>query len=441
MAGLFDNIHLGLKRDDAIAILTKQVVDLESASDFYMACSHLINFPCDETEEALILFLSRSSADNAVRLAQRKAIEVLARLKSNRAQLIIAGFLESSDSYTVENAAWALGELNCSDRLIHESMISLLSDPSQNQRVLIQSLAKLSVSSAIPSIECLLASEKTPIRGAALAALSRLSGEQPNLDDLSDYLYEANQMDRQSAVQDIIDADAFQILPDLLTAPISPAFRMRALRSLVKQSDNLERKQFGLEAIQKVLLDDPRDIIVVHRYDMSPSTSLLVESLFHPDFSRCYLAMQSLLSRDVEELYPLIEDCWNSRAYNDYGAHYFLMRLFGLMEGWSVEALNLIKPILRQAIADKRPQFKKSAPAAFLSYARLFPNDCHDLIEQWLGVEGEQSWDYRYVALMVIQSDPKRFEIQQFYEPIKQLSCTDPDWAVRYKTESILGTV
>ncbi|MEC7897886.1 MAG: hypothetical protein VX628_09475 [Cyanobacteriota bacterium] len=90
MAGLFDNIHLGLKRDDAIAILTKQVVDLESASDFYMACSHLINFPCDETEEALILFLSRSSADNAVRLAQRKAIEVLARLKSNRAQSIIA---------------------------------------------------------------------------------------------------------------------------------------------------------------------------------------------------------------------------------------------------------------------------------------------------------------------------------------------------------------
>ena len=55
--------------------------------------------------------------------------------------------------------------------------------------------------------------------------------------------------------------------------------------------------------------------------------------------------------------------------------------------------------------------------------------------------EGEQSWDYRYVALMVIQSDPKRFESQQFYEPIKQLSCTDPDWAVRYKSESILGTV
>ena len=71
MAGLFDNIHLGLKRDDAIAILTKQVVDLESASDFYMACSHLINFPCDETEEALILFLSRSSADNVAAAVDR----------------------------------------------------------------------------------------------------------------------------------------------------------------------------------------------------------------------------------------------------------------------------------------------------------------------------------------------------------------------------------
>ena len=53
MAGLFDNIHMGLSVMTQSQLL-KNVNNLENASDFYMACSHLINFPCDETEEALI---------------------------------------------------------------------------------------------------------------------------------------------------------------------------------------------------------------------------------------------------------------------------------------------------------------------------------------------------------------------------------------------------
>ena len=66
------------------------------------------------------------------------------------------------------------------------------------------------------------------------------------------------------------------------------------------------------------------------------------------------------------------------KAHNDYGAHYFLMRLFGLVEGWSNDALLRIHKILSDAIVDKRPQFRKSPPAALLSFAKLFPGqyDC-----------------------------------------------------------------
>ena len=46
MTGLFDNIHAGLDQQGAIDILSKEVGILESESDYYMAISHLINFPC-----------------------------------------------------------------------------------------------------------------------------------------------------------------------------------------------------------------------------------------------------------------------------------------------------------------------------------------------------------------------------------------------------------
>ena len=45
MTGLFDNIHAGLDQQGAIDILSKEVGFLESESDYYMAISHLINFP------------------------------------------------------------------------------------------------------------------------------------------------------------------------------------------------------------------------------------------------------------------------------------------------------------------------------------------------------------------------------------------------------------
>ena len=49
-------------------------------------------------------------------------------------------------------------------------LIHLVDDTCQNQRVLIQSLSKLSVKSAISTISALTAHEKPSVRGAAIAA-------------------------------------------------------------------------------------------------------------------------------------------------------------------------------------------------------------------------------------------------------------------------------
>ena len=125
MSGLFDNIHPELDLNGAIDILTREIEDLDSESDYYMAVSHLVNFPGQPANEALMNFLGRVSTESAVLLAQRKAVEVLARLGVTQARPKIASFLDSSDIYMVENAAWALAQIGCQDQSVHQRLIRL----------------------------------------------------------------------------------------------------------------------------------------------------------------------------------------------------------------------------------------------------------------------------------------------------------------------------
>ena len=87
MSGSLDNIHPELDQSRTIDILSRDVNDIESDSDYYMAVSHLVNFPDSVSIQALISFLELSSPARSVLLAQRKAVEVLARLDAVEANL------------------------------------------------------------------------------------------------------------------------------------------------------------------------------------------------------------------------------------------------------------------------------------------------------------------------------------------------------------------
>ena len=89
MDGRFNNIHQGLTCAEARRILSLSVEDLESQSDFYMAAAHLINCSCVETEDASIKFVTKISTEQAVKIARRKAVEVLARLGVKRSVPVI----------------------------------------------------------------------------------------------------------------------------------------------------------------------------------------------------------------------------------------------------------------------------------------------------------------------------------------------------------------
>lgn len=432
----FNNIHLGLTQQEAIRILSLPLEQLESKSDYYMAASHLINFPGESSENALLKLLESKVSEQEIFLAQRKAIEVLARLGSNVSIPVIGTYLDSSDPYLVENAAWALGQLRCTDKTLNNKIVKLLNKPCSNRRVLIQTIALLNLRNAAPEIELLRNDENPGVRGAAISAVCQLNETEERVMELADHLFLPNQMDRQSAIQDAIDCKALVLLPGILRSPVSPVFRMRALRGLwPKDTYNVE----GLEltyCLDMLLKDDISALTLVHEYDAPPTEEFLIQEFFGTDFSRCYLALNTLIMRPAHAFLPLLLKRWNDDAHNDYGAHYFFMRLFGMYQNWPDSSLPAIEAILLDAISNQRPQFMKSKAAAIWSLGFVCPSICRDLLPKILAPDFGAFWELRYAALMLVEmlyksTDPERLK---FTELVKN----DPEPFVRLKAIQIM---
>ena len=400
----FNNIHPGMTLEDALKILETSVEKLHLDSDYYMAVAHLLNFPGVATEEVLLNIARNESSSQAIRLARRKAIEVLARLECVDAILIMKDCLASKDQYLVENAAWGLQQLRCQDTVIHQIMVDLLSNKSQNKRVIIQSLASLGVTDALSPIESLLNDEQPSVRSAACSAVIQLSGKRVLLPELEKYLVSSNPMNRQLVIQDIIDCRGFEILPSVLSAPVSPVFRLRAISAMCQDIRDRSRDKQLVIWLDRLLEDNPNYIDLVHRYDSVPCSQFLLEELFQPDFSRCYLALLNLSLHKSDTLWPLIISSWHDRFNIDYGAHYFLMQLFRLVKNWPLEHINTIEEILLSSILDRRPQFAKSRPSSILALSQISPSRSLPLIREWCSEREMADWQCRYAALMVLSN-------------------------------------
>lgn len=402
MVGRFDNIHPELTCDHAHRILSTTVDQLESQSDLYMAASHLINCPGARTEQALMSVLKSSSCEQAVAIAKRKCVEVLARLNCSAAINVIGQCLDSTDIYLVENAVWALQQLNCDDPGLISRLLDLLKDQRQNQRVLIQCLAHLKIQQAVDSIHTFQGSEIPGVRGAAISAVAQLTNDASNIFKIAEQLTLPNQMDRQCAVQDLIDAGASDFLPSIASAPISPAFRIRAFRQMLGHVDSALLDASTLSLIDSIFVDDPSCIDIVHKYDQTPGYDFLLTDLFNTDFSRCYLALMGLRECPSEELWPLIEESWEREAHNDYGAHYFFMHLLGSRSNWPLPVFDHVLKIIKESIVNRRPQFRKSRAAAILAFQKLCPDLFIDAFPDFLDEILDPPWDCRYATVMCV---------------------------------------
>ena len=397
----FNNIHPGLDLEESLRILSLPVAELESSSDRYMAAAQLLNFPGWQSEQALLQLLADGDKTQATQLAKRKAVEVLARLGCRDAIQSIGKCLNSDDHYLVENAAWALHQLGCQDQGFINQMVALLADRRQNRRVLIQSLAGLRVMQALPEISALQNDDRPGVRGAAIAAVATLSGSKDRILSLGEQLFLPNQMDRQSAIQDVIDAGAIELLEEIVRTPVSPVFRMRAVRLLWPEAQPLCNGLSLLDTLDSLLLDSPESLQLVHSYGEKQENLFLINEFFGTDFSRCYLALQTLACEAGEHLWPLLEQRWLEEAHNDYGAHYFFIRLFAMVANWGPEKTK-VENHCEDAIFNRRPQFTKSRPAAILALLRLQPERLNALIPQLLDPVVESNWECRYASWMAV---------------------------------------
>ena len=113
------------------------------------------------------------------------------------------------------------------------------------------------------------------------------------------------------------------------------------------------------------------------------------------------MASNALQSFNSEHIFTLLQAEWEKEAYNDYGAHYLFIRLFGLQSGWSALAMNHIRTILGFEIRNQRPQFQKSR-CSYKCLRLVVPDSFLASMPAFLDPSVSPPWDCRYVTIMVV---------------------------------------
>lgn len=357
----------GLTEDQAITLLKTPLEELKDPTDRYVAASHLINYPTERSIRALIEVIQDPNPDLYNRIARRKALESLGRLKAKAALPVIQSTFTDEDCYTVENAVWAIGEIGTEDESILEEMSNLLKKPNQTYRVIIQTLAKLDYVKGIEQIKKFLVYWDKSVASAAITSVSRLTKDISILPQVVEFLQHENINTRRASIQDLMDAGYYDAIPQISHCPVSIAFRLRGIRHLGSLAIEAGKNPVTdvIPYLDQVIRDNPDDLELVHEYDKEPTLEFVIGELYHTDFGRCYLGSKTLLELYLKEAPEALLKTFAEEAHNDYGAHYHVVKLLGQLK--YAPAYDL----LVEALQNKAPQFQKSRAAAAISLGSL----------------------------------------------------------------------
>jgi bilin biosynthesis protein len=385
-----------ITEEQAINLLQTPLSQLEDKSDRYAAASHLVQFKSDRSIQALIEAIETCDDQLYNRITRRKAIETLGRFKATEALEIIRHCLKDSDCYTVENAVWAIGEIGTKEETILQEITELLQKSGQNYRVIIQNLAKLDYKPATEPIKAFIDSDDLCVASAAIGAIARLTGDHSQNNRLKEFLQSDKVNVRRASIQDLMDVEYYEAIPQIASCPVSLVFRLRAVRFLAERAINQGIKSFAeLEPyLDQVILDYPADLQLVHEYDQTPSLEFLINELYHTDFGRCYLASKTLLENYSEVLGESLINSYNEAAHNDYGAHYHVIKLFGWLK------YEPAYDLLLEALQNQAPQFQKSRAAAAISLGNLANTNAIDLLRDNLTTN---IFDLKYACLIALK--------------------------------------
>ncbi|MEH2370381.1 HEAT repeat domain-containing protein [Nostoc sp.] len=412
----------GLTEEEAIAIIDTPLEQLEDASDKYIAVSHLINFPTEQSIAALVRAIENSNPDELDhRIVRRKAVESLGRLQAESALPVIRQCLKDDDIYTVENTVWAIGEIGTKEPEILEEVAQLLDKPGQIYRVIIHTLANADYQPSLERVRKFTQVEDEPTRSAAIATVCRFTGDYSQITEVMALLQSSSVNARRGSIQDLIDSCYYKAIPEIARCPVSLVFRLRGLRMLLDAG--VPSGEISFTEIQpyleQVLYDRPNDLDLVHEYDATPVLDFVINELYETDFGRCYLATKTLLDIYPQEAPAALLATYSDKAYNDYGAHYHVMKLFGWLK--YAPAYDL----LIENLHNREPQFQKSRAACAIALGELGDSRAIPEIKICLNTP---IWDLKYACLLALDrlGDSSGREI-----------CTgDRDWLIRAKATS-----
>lgn len=386
----------GLTEDEAIALLTKPLEELAEKSERYVAASHLSNFPTQRSIQALIETIKDDNPDLYHRIARRKAIESLGRLKAKSALPVIVNCLQESDPYTVENAVWAIKDIGTNDETILAQIANLLDKEKQSYRLIIQVLAQFTYKPALAKIQSFVNSEDETIASAAISAVAKLTDDYSQMSKVTAFLQHSSVNARRLSIQDLIDTKYYDAIPDIAKTPVSLAFRLRGIK-LLAQTGIKEGKITFAEVqpyLEKVICDRPQDLEMVHQYDLKPTIEFLIRELYQTDFGRCYLATQTLLTEYFEAAPEAIIATYKEEAYRDYGAHYHVIKLLGWLK------YQPAKEIIIKNLNHPQPQFQKSRAAAAIALGNLGATDAIPLLQK---TAQTSIFELRYASLLALK--------------------------------------
>ncbi|MEO0837032.1 MAG: HEAT repeat domain-containing protein [Cyanobacteria bacterium J06642_3] len=391
----FSNIF-NLTEEQAIALLKKPLDSEDGTSERYVGAAHLINFPTQRAINALIEAIADHDPALENRIARRKAVESLGRLKATQAMPTLQSCLADEDPLTVENAVWAIGEIGTEDQSILEAIAELLTKPQQTYRVIIHTLANFNYQPAIERIQPFTDHEDETIASAAIASLARLTGDNSHMERVVEFLQHDNVNARRACIQDLIDAEYYPAIAAIAKAPISVAFRLRGIRLLAAKG--LAKNQVSFAEIEpsldQIIRDRPQDIEMVHEYDQPPTLDFLIRELYHTDFGRCYLADKTLLESYPEQAVEALLQTYTAEAHNDYGAHFHVIKLLGLLK--HQPSYDLIV----EALHNTSPQFQKSRAAAAIALGNLGSKSAIPLLKETLSTP---IFDLKYACLLALE--------------------------------------
>jgi bilin biosynthesis protein len=395
MDNRFSNIF-NLTEDQAIALLKQPLNTENGTSERYVGAAHLINFPTERSINALIEAIQDLDPALENRIARRKAVESLGRLKATHALPTLKSCLGDADPLTVENAVWAIGEIGTEEPSILEAISNLLTRPHQTYRIIIHTLANFNYLPALERIRPFTNHEDKSIASAAIASVARLSDDYRQMDEVVSFLQHDDINARRACIQDLIDAEYYSAIAAIAKAPISVAFRLRGIRLLAAKGLATNKLNFAeIEAsLDRIIRDRPQDIDLVHEYDQPPTLDFLIRELYHTDFGRCYLAGKTLLEVYPQEAVAALLQTYQDEAHNDYGAHFHVVKLLGLLQ--HQPSYDLIV----EALHNTSPQFQKSRAAAAIALGNLQAMEAIPLLKNTLDTP---IFDLKYACLLALE--------------------------------------